>query len=302
MLSRAEVERSALGRDLACLHDAVSAHGGGITALACPAGATPGELAAWEARHLGGRLLPGDLKHLLERTNGLIVRWSAPLLGNRQCPVGELCLLPLDALRRVQVQTGASACTLAPGLVFSEAPSVGTTALVLDHDDKEEEESASTSRARCGVWFRDVSGAWHLLAQSFGDYMRLAMSHLCISRWEYFCTPASLDPAAEQWLRCMAPRRLAIDLEAAEGRETVSKSELADVAIPGTEPWRTRDGVSLAYLDDSATAASTSAAGTPAAAEAAARKQTERPATASTRRSVGSTRPGSAHAWAKRKH
>ena len=62
---------------------------------------------------------------------------------------------------------------------------------------------------RAQVWFQDGSCALSLLANSFSEYVRLLMLHLGLPGWQYAYTEAGLDPTCRQWLRLMAPDRLA---------------------------------------------------------------------------------------------
>lgn len=70
--------------------------------------------------------------------------------------------------------------------------------------------AASASAVEPSVWFVDLGCQWNFIAASFGDYFRLMISHLGLPHWQYAFTEWGLDPVAQQWLRYLAPERLAL--------------------------------------------------------------------------------------------
>ena len=48
------------------------------------------------------------------------------------------------------------------------------------------------------VWFQDLSGVWHFMANTFTDYFRLMIMHLGLPNWQYAFTDVGLDPVSQQ--------------------------------------------------------------------------------------------------------
>ena len=67
--------------------------------------------------------------------------------------------------------------------VVDDSCKVGIVAMVYMEDD-----------GAPSFWFMDRSRAWHLLASSFTEYLRLTLAHYGIPLWHYAFTPCGLDP------------------------------------------------------------------------------------------------------------
>lgn len=81
------------------------------------------------------------------------------------------------------------------------------------------------SSSKPQVWFQDLSCNWYFIANCFTDYFRLMIMHLGIPGWQYAFTNVGLDPQTLQWLRFLAPERLAIDNEYRRNQEMINRKK-----------------------------------------------------------------------------
>lgn len=179
--------------------------------LAPAAGAAPSAIGAWEQRH--GVLLPEDLRDFYLLNDGLQLKWNVVAHGREVVPLGCLAVNALERLTpapertlrnerdelRAELPGGTASSVRA--FELDATCEAGRVLLLLGLD-------LGTRRGQ--VWFQDGSCALSRLATSFGEYLRLLVLHLGLPRWQYAYTEAGLDPTCRQWLRLMAPDRLAV--------------------------------------------------------------------------------------------
>jgi hypothetical protein len=218
--------------------------------------ATAADIARWERLNQPFRL-PRDLVAMLLVCNGahavwrVRVRGEMPLLGcvhvntlaelqRLEGPLAGAALLDMGR-ERVRVGPAGAAFNLDSCCVD------GRVALVYTAPD-----------ASPCVCYQDVSGAWHLVAESFGNYLRLLLAHAGVPRWLLAFTPLGLDPVAETWLRLVVPARLALDRRALAalaadkkggGGEAASASAEAAAAPPASVAAQPRDDAQRNAVD-----------------------------------------------------
>ena len=186
-------------------------HPGAVKVHLVPmAGAASLAIAEWEARH--GAMLPDDLRDFYRTTDGMHLRWSVVGHGREVVPLGCLAvnclerLVPVSerALRNerdeLRPELPGHASSSVRAFELDSTCEAGRVLLLLGVD---------LGVRRAQVWFQDGSCALSRIALTFTDYFRLLVLHLGVPRWQYAYTEAGLDPTCRQWLRLMAPDRLA---------------------------------------------------------------------------------------------
>lgn len=169
--------------------------------------ATAAVLAAWLAANSPVEM-PADLDAFLQATNGFLLQWAARF-GDGEVPLGSMQINTADDIVPVDGDlVTVNAAPAAPSsdverLFALDAAAHGTVCLAY-----------TAGSAFAGIWFLDRARQLWFLCSTFTDYLRLMLVHLGLPRWHLVYTDAGLDPVAKQWLRYLAPNRVAHALSA----------------------------------------------------------------------------------------
>ena len=194
-------------------HEWLAEHPGATSVHLTPSkAALPSALSAWEQANAAA--LPDDLRDFYLLNDGLLMRWDVVAHGREVVPLGclnvnsvqQLTPVPDRALRNERDELrhelpSSAATSNVRAFELDNTCEAGRVLLLIGFEHG--------SRGRAQVWFQDGSCALSLLATSFSEYFRLLVLHLGMPRWQYAYTEAGLDPTCRQWLRLMAPDRLA---------------------------------------------------------------------------------------------
>ncbi|TYZ64336.1 hypothetical protein PybrP1_012305 [[Pythium] brassicae (nom. inval.)] len=174
-------------------------------------GASPVQLGAWEQKNFPCAL-PDDLRRFLTITNGLSVKWFAPFRDHRVL-VGHFSLNSIQDMQKCCVRKFPAFCRAAdqhrvaekpftkeelPAFPLESSPKHGDVMLVYFEDGPE-------------IWFRDLNGRWSFLAETFGNYYRMLITHLGIVSWQTLFSDAGVDPVQKPWMHLFIPQRMALD-------------------------------------------------------------------------------------------
>lgn len=177
------------------------------------AGASTAAISQWERSNYPAKL-PEDLSAFLQLTDGMHMTWMLDYVGE-EIPLG---CMHINAIRRIQrVHVDLTDVRLAAGsraagtLTGEDVPVMAFDLDSLVMDGQLCLFFRPPSYSAPEVWFRDLARSWHLVAHSFTDYFRLMIMHVGLARWQYVFSDIGLDPATKQWLRLVAPNRLALD-------------------------------------------------------------------------------------------
>ena len=210
------------------------------------------ELRSWDALHPELRL-PRDYALFLSCSNGVDMRWvirrdagASSVARVAGTGAGKIHLNSLKDLAVVTIDDptlveafddsdadpsiAAAASTTAASSSAASSASGGAAAAAtiatagalplplhgvrIDAGDEGVVALVYRPRLRCyQVWFQDLACMWHFAADSFTNYMRLAIMHAGVLHWRYIFAPIGLDPTTAQWIRWLLPERFAVDDE-----------------------------------------------------------------------------------------
>mmetsp|Transcript_20675 Transcript_20675/g.33677 ORF Transcript_20675/g.33677 Transcript_20675/m.33677 type:complete len:293 (+) Transcript_20675:389-1267(+) len=195
-----QIAKCVIAEEIEMLDTRIARYKGGIWALVCEDGAPQDEIGEWEKTHRCK--LPESLHKLLQTANGFSIRWAIPVSGKLR----DIGALRINSLQFLACVVGKDLKSIGANAAFvlSSAVHVGSTVLAYMSE-------ADRVTGSAQVWFSDLSGAWHRIAEDFSKYLRLLLVHFGIRGWEYAFTPAGMDPETKQWLRIVSPNRLSID-------------------------------------------------------------------------------------------
>lgn len=202
-------------------------------------GVTQDSLKLWEQENDPYKL-PDDYKALLTVTNGTTARWNIRFRSEiipfgvmhinclekvKSLPIGVVSpkLSKVSSAELVQdhgehrstvsggpLRRGTSAdMEIAAAFDLDAECSCGRVALLYFKSSLEEVGSYPSSMDP-QVWFKDLAGSWHFLAETFTDYFRLVATHLGIPHWQCAFSDMGLDPSTQHWLALFCPDRLEV--------------------------------------------------------------------------------------------
>ena len=235
----------------------------------------------------GGRAqrLPRDFRDALRVNDGLQVTWDASVDGGAtvQRAFGCIRYNALAELAPLDVHAGWPSDDIPPrggGIGGVEEATVGLpneghgcTALCIDSrcpagnvalvwgpeggcegggGGPSSLPSPSSSSCYRGVWLQDLEGRWHILAETFTDYMRLQVVHLGLPSWQLAFTDVGLTSETEIWFRFLSPERLELDNQYSRRNKSIGLG-FGKGAPAAAAPTVARPPLDLEKLDEVAT-------------------------------------------------
>ena len=192
------------------------------------------EVIAWEKKNFPYKI-PFDMKEYYSIFNGLKFSWKIDLSG-KLTTIGDISLLPINEISRIPMEGQFHSLNRpepdiknSASFVFDILENIPSYRLVLMYRQPNNQVSAQAStrvitkdglkisREIKGydnpeIWLQDSSLKWYFIADSFTQYLRLAVSHLGIIGWQNAFTTSGLSPGTQLWMRIFCKERLLMDL------------------------------------------------------------------------------------------